>query len=351
MEKVLSVIIPTYNMEKYINRCLDSLIVDEKHMGMLDVLVIIDGSKDGSSAIAHEYEDRYPNTIRVIDKENGNYGSCINRGVLEAVGKYVKVLDADDYYVNLTNYLDFISLYDCDVVFSNTRTITRFKTGDSKHALPDGRTFKPRDVESHVAQGLFMHSITYRLSMIKEMGYKQTEGISYTDLEWSYYPMSKATSMRFYHDILYVYDMSRDGQTVQPETHCKSMWMEMNVVKKMVDSYASTIGETTEESMEYVNNRLYGYLKKIYDYYLISYPNILNIKDLEEFDQLVEGKLPALHDKLLSERMNRRLFQSFQYIKVWSRYNKRSGLKYILFDIYSDLGNRRAKCRQNNKKH
>ena len=90
MNKILTIIIPTYNMEKYLRRCLDSLIIDEEGMKQLEVLVINDGSKDSSSQIAHEYQDKYPDTFRVIDKENGNYGSCINRGLKEATGKYVK---------------------------------------------------------------------------------------------------------------------------------------------------------------------------------------------------------------------------------------------------------------------
>ena len=88
-------------MEKYLNKCLDSLIVE--NMNLLEVLIINDGSKDNSSNIAHVYENKYPNTFRVIDKENGNYGSCINRGIKEAKGKYIKVLDADDSFnVSLT---------------------------------------------------------------------------------------------------------------------------------------------------------------------------------------------------------------------------------------------------------
>ena len=118
MEKVLSLIIPTYNMEKYLKKCLDSLIVE--NMDLLEVLVVNDGSKDNSSKIAHEYEEKYPNTFRVIDKENGNYGSCINRGLAEAKGKYVKVLDADDCFDvnNFNKYLSFLQENDVDLVLN-----------------------------------------------------------------------------------------------------------------------------------------------------------------------------------------------------------------------------------------
>lgn len=75
MEKILTIVIPTYNMQDYLRRCLDSLIVPEEQMKQLEVLVVNDGSKDNSSAIAHEYQNKYPDTFRVIDKEKGNYGS------------------------------------------------------------------------------------------------------------------------------------------------------------------------------------------------------------------------------------------------------------------------------------
>ena len=67
MNKILTIIIPTYNMEKYLRRCLDSLIIDEEGMKQLEVLVINDGSKGTSSHIAHEYQDKYSDTYRVID--------------------------------------------------------------------------------------------------------------------------------------------------------------------------------------------------------------------------------------------------------------------------------------------
>ena len=99
MDKILSIVIPTFNMEKYLQNCLSSLIVDDpKALSLLDVVIINDGSTDKSLTIAQSFEERYNGVFRVIDKENGNYGSCINRGLKEAAGKYIKILDADDSF-------------------------------------------------------------------------------------------------------------------------------------------------------------------------------------------------------------------------------------------------------------
>ena len=95
MSKILTVISPSYNMEKYLKRCLSSLIVDQRMMSHFEALVINDGSKDRTSLIGHSFEDRFPDTFRVIDKKNGHYGSCVNYGLKEARGTFVKILDAD----------------------------------------------------------------------------------------------------------------------------------------------------------------------------------------------------------------------------------------------------------------
>ena len=119
MSKILSVIVPTYNMERYLDKCLGSLIINNEMLFQrLEVLVIIDGATDQSSAIAHSYQARYPEVFIVVDKTNGNYGSCINMGLDLATGKYIKVLDADDSFdtKSLEGYLKFLQSVDEDMI-------------------------------------------------------------------------------------------------------------------------------------------------------------------------------------------------------------------------------------------
>jgi len=125
--KVLSVIVPTYNVEAYIGKCLDSLIVNRED---LEVLVIIDGSKDKSCEIAKTYQDKYPSIFKIIEKENGHYGSCVNVGLSLAQGKYVKILDADDFFNkdNFSSYLDFAADSDADLLLSDSGVL---KNGES----------------------------------------------------------------------------------------------------------------------------------------------------------------------------------------------------------------------------
>ncbi len=75
MEKILTIIIPVFKVEKFIRQCLDSVILTEEQMKWLEVIVVNDGTPDQSGIIAHEYEAKYPQSIKVIDKENGGHGS------------------------------------------------------------------------------------------------------------------------------------------------------------------------------------------------------------------------------------------------------------------------------------
>ncbi|MDE7298103.1 MAG: glycosyltransferase family 2 protein [Lachnospiraceae bacterium] len=95
MNRLLTITIPAYNSEKYLARCLNSLLSCEA-CRETELLVIDDGSTDGTGRIADAYARRYPEIVRVIHKENGGHGSGINAGIAAAQGKYFRVVDSDD---------------------------------------------------------------------------------------------------------------------------------------------------------------------------------------------------------------------------------------------------------------
>ena len=196
--KHLSIIIPTYNMEALLPRCLDSLVA-AKHAQYLDVLVVNDGSKDNSSHIAHQYQEKYPDVVQVIDKPNGNYGSTINAGLLHAKGQYVKVLDSDDWFdtVALDELLSQLQTLDADMVVTHfsqlgpgsAKEVIRYNTM-GKEPYTYGQVYPVDDVlKDGYIRFFLMHALTYRTSLLREIEYKQTEGISYTDTEWATIPV------------------------------------------------------------------------------------------------------------------------------------------------------------------
>lgn len=118
MKKMVSVIIPMYNAEKYIENCLNS--VHKQTYGEYEVLVVNDGSNDGSELVVNNFVKIFGNKLKILKKENGGLSSARNYGLDYAIGKYVTFLDADDYIEK--DYLEVLvnaaEKYQSDVICS-----------------------------------------------------------------------------------------------------------------------------------------------------------------------------------------------------------------------------------------
>ncbi|MFS4431173.1 glycosyltransferase family 2 protein [Chryseobacterium sp. S90] len=91
----VSIIVPVYNVENYLTKCLDSLV--NQSLTGIEILVVNDGSKDNSGKIIEEYAQRYPEKIKAFTKENGGLSDARNFGLDRAAGDYIGFVDSDDY--------------------------------------------------------------------------------------------------------------------------------------------------------------------------------------------------------------------------------------------------------------
>lgn len=124
-----SVIIPVYNAEDTLCRCVDSLV--NQHRDDAEIILINDGSQDNSANICRDYADRYP-AVKFIDKENGGVSTARNRGLQEATGKYITFVDSDDWVAE--NYFSAIDTayesFDYDLVQFSRKYVNGEKSGD-----------------------------------------------------------------------------------------------------------------------------------------------------------------------------------------------------------------------------
>ena len=92
--KLLSIAIPCYNSEAYMEKCIESLLKGGEDV---EILVVNDGSSDRTAEIADAYAEKYPTIIKAVHQENGGHGEAVNAGIRNATGLYFKVVDSDDW--------------------------------------------------------------------------------------------------------------------------------------------------------------------------------------------------------------------------------------------------------------
>lgn len=301
MQKVLSIIIPTYNMEMYLPRCIDSLVKSELVVPYLEIIIVNDGSKDRSLEIAQSYQEKFPLSIIVINKENGNYGSCINAALKVATGKYIRVIDADDW-VNSEEFALFVEklkttesdliLTDYSKVYANENKIT------TSFNLEDDHIYKVSEALSLLELKDFqMHAVTYRIAILK--GYVQTEGISYTDQEWIFYPIQNVEKIIYLKQNVYQYFIGREGQTMDLKVVVKRVNQQINIVEKMIEWYSQNLLDinTNTEKKKYFTDRLIMLLSGVYKIILLT-ANDNKTTLLNNLDNKLKNVHPQLYKKL-----------------------------------------------------
>lgn len=337
MNKLLTIVIPTYNMQNYLHRCLDSLIVSPELMGFLGVLVVNDGSKDNSSAIAHEYQEKYPDTFRVIDKENGNYGSCVNRGLAEAQGKYIKVLDADDWFdtKNFEAFLRFLENNDADLVISDFDQVD--ESGNLVNRFSYCLDIANNDSLSVIPRNMLfmMHAVAYKTDNVRRIGYHQTEGISYTDQEWIFMPMTTVDKVAYFGQVVYKYLVGREGQTMDPSVFIKHFDQEMQGLEAMMRQFEEIGKSAKKEQYEYLVWRLKTRMSLVYDRFLVeSYKN-MDINELVDFDANMKKHFPASYQISNDMYVSKRI--PYRFIRAFRRFHTKYYPSIILYRWYFSL--------------
>lgn len=349
MDKILTVVIPTYNMERYLRYCLDSLCVG-RGSDSLEVLVINDGSTDSSSAIAHEYEQKSPGIFRVIDKENGNYGSCVNRGLTEAKGKYIKILDADDSFdtENFEHFIDFLCTTDADLVLSDFAVVgvDRNVRKVIKYGLGAGTIFDMCKVcGSHYFVNMQMHAVTYKRDNLLQLGYRQTEGISYTDQQWIFIPMVAVKTVAHFDGVIYKYLVGRAGQTMNPEVKMRNVTHTLKCALDMSAEYQRHYDNVHGTALQkYLDARIIPFIKEGYVSSLTNY-NHDTKKMLADIDCLLKERSPYVYNLIGSKDVSS--FHGFEYINYWRRHkNINSMLMRIICRIYLKMLASKRKARE-----
>ncbi len=248
--KLLTFTVPCFNSEGYLSKCVDSLLAGGDDV---EIILVDDGSTDGTAAMADEYEKKYPSMVKAVHKENGGHGSAVNTGLEHATGLFFKVVDSDDW-VKESAYRQILDILReqaggeqaLDMFISN---FVYEKEGEKKnkvmryrHALPENRIFTWNEVRHfHKGQYILMHSVIFRTKLLKDCGLVLPEHTFYVDNLFVFEPLPFVRNM-YYMDVnFYRYYIGREGQSVNENVMISRIDQQIRVNKRMVDYMSENV--------------------------------------------------------------------------------------------------------------
>ena len=254
MEKILSIVIPAYNSGAFLNRVLDSLL-EPTVLDSLDIIVVNDGSKDNTAEVAQGYCEQYPDSIRLITQENKGHGGALNTGIAAAAGKYVKVIDSDDWVEtqNLSAFVQQLQDLDSDVVLTHFTThniqdgsITQWKSFPKSFQKVYSLQELVDDWDSF-NQVLAFHGIAYRTAFYHSTGVQLTEHVFYEDQEYATLPLCRAKTISAVDLTIYDYRVGDANQSMSQANQLKNIRNYGIVLNRLLDE-ASKLPQVEESA-------------------------------------------------------------------------------------------------------
>ncbi len=263
--KLLSIVVPCYNSENYMRKCVESLLPGGEDV---EILIVDDGStKDRTAQIADEYAAEYPGIVRAIHKENGGHGSAVNAGIENATGLYFKVVDSDDWVKEdayrqvlaalreQTGTDKVLDMLICNFVYDKVGE-KRKKVMHYRHILPKDTLFTWEDCH-HFIKGhyILMHSVIFRTKLLRDNQIRLPEHTFYVDNLYVFEPLPYVKQMYYLDVNFYRYYIGREDQSVNESVMISRIDQQIKVNKLMVDYLV-------EKKPEIVGNkRLYQYMR------------------------------------------------------------------------------------------
>ena len=245
--KLLSIIVPAYNMEAYLDRCVNPLLSARK-TDDIEVLIVDDGSKDGTLAYAQKLERNNPGVVRAIHQENKGHGGAVNTGIAAATGAYVKVVDADDWVgpesleevmavlrkeVQRDDPVDMlVTNYVYDKIEKRHKHVVNFR-----RAMKPGKRLTWDDLGRFgIAEYILMHALIFRTDVVRASGMQLPEHTFYVDFIYSYQPFPWVKTLQYLDTPFYHYYIGREGQSVQTDVMIRRVDQLRLVNQRMVEA-------------------------------------------------------------------------------------------------------------------
>lgn len=313
--KYISFAVPCYNSQDYMAHAIESILPGGDDV---EIIIVNDGSKDRTLEIAREYQERYPDIIKVVDKENGGHGDAVNSGLDNAEGKYFKVVDSDDWVDEeslhkilallhkLEDEGEQIDMLISNYIYEKVGAVHK-KCIHYRNVLPQNEIFRWDDIgHFHMDQYILMHSVIYRTDMLKLSQLRLPKHTFYVDNIYVYYPLPFVRKIYYLDVDFYRYYIGREDQSVNEKVMISRIDQQIFVTKTMIDMYdLKTV--TSKKLQQYMVNYL-AIMMTVSSILLIRSKSEENLEKKKELWQYLKKKDPNVYVKIrygiLGQTMN-----------------------------------------------
>lgn len=298
--KLLTISIAAYNVEPYLEKTLDSIVAANKN-DEIEVFVVNDGSKDRTAEIARVYENRYPDTIHLVDKENGGHGSTINTGLQLATGKYFKALDGDDWFnsENLEKLVLKLDKTNADIILNDyckcfengNREIVEFE------GLSKDKTYSFEEIVP-IVEWMRYHTVTYRTELLKKTDVHLDEHCFYVDAEFMLLPIPEVETVFYAKDYLYCYRLGLTEQSVSTESRRKHIDNSETVAYRLLSFYDANRSKIMGQKRKYILTGVINHCIWHYKSLLLLNSSKGNKRRIKEFDNLMKQQYRDVYSEM-----------------------------------------------------
>lgn len=268
----VSVIVPIYNVEKYLKCCLESL-VKQVFSGDYEIICINDGSTDDSLKIIKEYESLYSN-VRVIDQENKGLSGARNSGIKISRGDYIIFLDSDDYLKDenaidimyrqaIEHKLDIV-IVDFEYNFEQkTKNYRLNRSNVIKNKILSGQVFFDEGIRTKSISSVVWNKM-YKRDFIEQNKLYFIEGILHEDMEYTPRALYKANKVKYVDKVLIAY-RQREGSIMSSNKQRNKAKDYVTIIESLEDMYYEFKTQSLSNQIAYIYIKLLGELREVVD--------------------------------------------------------------------------------------
>lgn len=314
---LLSIIIPVYNIELYIDDCIKSCITQNINSQDYEIIIVNDGSSDDSLKVVQRYQ-QYNSNITIINKINGGLSSARNAGLNVAQGKYIWFIDGDDVISNncIKDLLSYIQNQDLDILFINYSRIhetaeinnTTLSAYDFNNGILSGCDF----FKNRQGDFLMVWRYIFKKSIFSDHGLRFYEGIIHEDVEFTHKAIYYAKRIGICYSVIYYYRTLRKGSIMSD----KKTTLEKNSILKIIHSIQSFRDNNVDDTQ--YKKLLDNYLLQIVANYIAYREKVYNITGSRDLLD-IKKSLNIRYKNIINTKKKIQLFMIKNCIIIYSQ--------------------------------